>query len=480
MIGKFDIIVIGSGAAGTAAALTAAEGGARVLLLEKNKFPGGISNYPAEIFAVDSKIQHQLNIPFTKDEAFNLYMESTHWQADARLVRAFIEKTASTIDWLQGFGIPFNIVPHFVYPENRLVAHAVMLPGGFTAMLKILRSEAKKRKVEIQLATPVRKLLKKGNKIVGVIADHPEGKALAITSKAVIIASGGYPNNEDMMKQYGGFNLGKDLLLLTPVKNYGEGIKMAWEAGAVPDGMGPALRYGIPSQSGHPSRWDLFILTHQPYLWVNQKGVRFFNEEITGSGGYTANALSRQKNKVAYLIFDRKTKQFLEAENGDNPSFGHAATKFNVDAVIDTCLEKGDRNIYIADSLEELARKIGIDAAVLKTTVREYNRCCEKGHDDLFAKNPRYLQPVKKPKFYAFKIIPIAYGTVGGIKINEKAEVINAADEAIPGLYAAGDCANGAISYNFWLAFTLRGNPSSFAYNTGRIAAENALKLINK
>ena len=117
---------------------------------------------------------------------------------------------------------------------------------------------------------------------------------------------------------------------------------------------------------------------------------------------------------------------------------------------------------------------------MLKTTVREYNRCCEKGHDDLFAKNPRYLQPVKKPKFYAFKIIPIAYGTVGGIKINEKAEVINAADEAIPGLYAAGDCANGAISYNFWLAFTLRGNPSSFALNTGRIAAENALKLINK
>ena len=106
-------------------------------------------------------------------------------------------------------------------------------------MLKILRSEAEKRKVEIQLATPVRKLLKKGNKIVGVIADHTEGKALAITSKAVIIASGGYPNNEDMMKQYGGFNLGKDLFLLTPVKNYGEGIKMAWEAGAVPDGIGP-------------------------------------------------------------------------------------------------------------------------------------------------------------------------------------------------------------------------------------------------
>lgn len=136
---KSDVVVVGSGAAGMAAAVTAAEGGARVILFEKNKFPGGISNYPAEIFAVESKLQHQLNIPFTKDEAFKLYMDLTRWQADARLVRAFIDKTADTIEWLRRLKIPLAIIPHFVYPENRLVAHAVQLPGGFASMLKILR-----------------------------------------------------------------------------------------------------------------------------------------------------------------------------------------------------------------------------------------------------------------------------------------------------------------------------------------------------
>jgi fumarate reductase flavoprotein subunit len=127
-----------------------------------------------------------------------------------------------------------------------------------------------------------------------------------------------------------------------------------------------------------------------------------------------------------------------------------------------------------------LAGKIGVNPAVLKATVDEYNGFCEKGHDDLFAKNPKYLRPVKQPKFYAFRIVNMAYGTVGGIKINERTEVLNTQDDVIPGLYAVGDCANGALSYDFSLAFRLRGNPASFAWNTGRIAGENVLKYIGK
>jgi fumarate reductase flavoprotein subunit len=113
-------------------------------------------------------------------------------------------------------------------------------------------------------------------------------------------------------------------------------------------------------------------------------------------------------------------------------------------------------------------------------TIDEYNKCCEKGHDDLFAKDPKYLRPMKQPRFYAFKIRDAAYGTVGGIKINERAEVVDTEDEVITGLYAAGDYAAGALAYDFALVHALQGSTISFALNTGRIAGENAVKYSGK
>ena len=111
---------------------------------------------------------------------------------------------------------------------------------------------------------------------------------------------------------------------------------------------------------------------------------------------------------------------------------------------------------------------------MLENTVADYNACCEKGHDDLFAKNPKFLRPVRKPRFYAFKLLPGGYGTIGGIKINERAEAIDRESEPIPGLYAAGDCANGTHTYDYPLVYILWGSTLSFAINSGRIAGENA------
>lgn len=130
----------------------------------------------------------------------------------------------------------------------------------------------------------------------------------------------------------------------------------------------------------------------------------------------------------------------------------------------------------MADSIMELGNQIKVDSKVLQETIDQYNQYCEKGHDDLFAKNPRFLQPVKEPKFYAFRIVSFFLATVGGIKINEKTEVLNREDNVIPGLYAIG---NDSVSlygdtYDLWLPATAFG----FAINSGRMAAENALKYI--
>jgi fumarate reductase flavoprotein subunit len=494
---KTDIVVIGSGASGMAAALAAAEGGAEVILFESRHMTGGISNMAVEIFAVESKLQRDKNIPFTCDEAFSIFMERTRWRVDARLVRAYINKTASTIDWLQQQGIEFfDIQPFFLFPESKLAGHFVKpagpvrpgahgsptRTGALATMMKILREKAKEKGIDIYVDTPVKKIIKNGNRIAGVIAEERSGQPVRVKAKAVIIASGGYVTNKEMLKKYGGFELGHDAFIKHAVKLPGEGIQMAWEVGATSDGMYPQMEFFVPAPKALDNQMTLHIVSQQPYLWINQHGERFFNEGIIGDVITVGNAVARQKNRCAYLIIDGNTKTHMEKDGLDIVPAWAADTAKDIylDSLVKEAAEKGNENIFVADSLKELSDKIRVDSNALQNSLNEYNTFCQKGHDDLFAKNPRYLWPVKQPKFYAFKAVLNVYGTLGGIKINEKAEVINTEDEAIPGLYAAGDAANGALSHDYSIGLVLRGGTISFALNSGRIAGENALKYLAK
>ena len=148
---------------------------------------------------------------------------------------------------------------------------------------------------------------------------------------------------------------------------------------------------------------------------------------------------------------------------------------------LDEDLQRGVKQgkAFIADTPEELAEKIGVDPRVLKENIDEYNHYCDKNHDDLFAKDPRYLRPVRTAKFYGVKSQALIMATLGGIKINEKAEVQNKQSEVIPGLYAAGNCAGGIYGDSYDVSNTT-GGALSFAINSGRIAGENALKYISQ
>ena len=475
-----DIVVIGSGAGGWAAALTAAEHGAKVAVYEKNNSVGGLSNYPAGLFAVESKVQKRLNIPITRDQIFDTFMQRTRWQADARLVKAFIDKSAATIEWLQQKGIDFEIWPYYQHSDTQLVGHAVK-QGHFASLIKKLRNMAEELGTETHLSVSVKKIVKNNGRISGVtVEDNQGGGVTQVNSKSVIIASGGFLQNTEMVKKFVGIDPEKDIMVMKiPSLNLtGDGIQMAWEVGAATDGMALQLVYG--QAMGRP---DLGVIMNEPpiYPWINQHGERFIDETISFEPTYTANALLRQVNKCAYLIFDSQTKTYLETESIDNglPVFPVKKAS-DLEGVFKNLDEKGDKNAFMADSITDLGVKIGIDPGEFQKTIDEYNTFCETGRDLLFGKEPKYLRPVKQPKFFAAKVRPMATGTVGGIKINEKAEVIDTLGKVIPGLYAAGDCANGITAYDFWIAHALAGNPSSFAMNTGRIAAENAIKYSSR
>lgn len=477
---KPDAIVIGSGASGMAAALTLAEGGAKVIVLEKMPSAGGISNYAEGIFAAESEMQRRERVRVTKDQAFRDIMEYNHWRANAALVRAIVDKSASTIDWLTNQGVEFIGIASMW--ENQLPTwHLFKGYGG--SMIKVLTANAAKKGVEIRYDTPVAKIVREGNgPVTGVIIQDKTGKETRVDAKAVVIATGGYANNKEWIKKYTGFDLEVNLFPVANVNHTGDGIRMAWEAGAAEEGIEVLQLDSIgPVGPGIKLLGHIMAAALQPYLWINQDGKRFCDESIARSFTFTGNAVSRQKGGYFFAIFDEGTKQYLLSKGIDMGvgEFVPVTTRLtNLEAEIKTALEKGNPNIFVAETLDELAGKMGVDPTVFRKTVEEYNKFCEKGHDGKFAKDRRFLLPVKTAKFYAFKSYTGFLGTLGGIKTNEKMEVLDKNEDIIPGLYAVGNDVGGMYGDSYDLVSS--GGTMGFAVNSGRIAGDNAIKYVGK
>ena len=148
----------------------------------------------------------------------------------------------------------------------------------------------------------------------------------------------------------------------------------------------------------------------------------------------------------------------------------------NIDAEIRKAVADGNHDLFVADSLDDLAAQTGIEVTALKATVEEYNTACDTGRDDVFHKRLLYLRSLREPPFYAGTVRPGGYGSLGGIKINHRTEVVTKDQDVIPGLYAAGTdaCAIYGDSY----VFVLPGNTMGFALNSGRMAGENAADYV--
>ena len=470
-----DVIVIGSGASGLTAALTAAEGGARVTVFEKQRIPGGTSNFFHGMFAVESEMQREHYINYSRDDAFKNIMEYSHWKANPRLVRAIVNESAETISWLQQQGVEFSGVT-INMPESPRTYH--MVTGAGLAVVKALVTRAKEKGVDLRLATAVTRILKEDGHIKGVVAES-DSDEITVRAKAVVIASGGFANNKQWIKKYTGFDLDKNLLPIGNVDKFGDGIRMAWEAGAAEEGISVVELYRvgpITTEIGGQVEWA----TVQPDLWVDPRGERFCDEGIAFYDTSVGNVNAKFKEGYTYSLFDSSILQRLREKGLDksvNAQTPPGTKLTNFDKELEILFEKGNTDVFVADSIEELAGKMDVNPEVLRSTVTEYNRFCENRHDDVFAKDPRYLHPLKGPKFYAVKAHTIFLGTMGGIKINHNTEVIDKKETVIPGLYAAGFDAGGMYgdSYHIQVA---SGASVGFAFNSGRIAGKSVLKYI--
>ena len=477
-----DIVIIGAGASGMSAALAAAESGAkRVLVLEKMPFVGGTSNFAEGIFAVESDMQKKESIRITRDEAFHIIMDYSHWRANPDLVRAFIDKSPNTITWLQNMGVKF-IKPFAMWPNSPRTWH--LLDGYGASMMRVLFDNAQRKGVEIATATVAKKIIRRPNgPVTGVVIERSGTPATEIKTKAVVIATGGYANNKEWIKKYTGYDLGVNIFPIGNRGKMGEGIQMAWDVGAAQEGMG-VLQFveGGPGGPGVKMRSHINGAVPQPqFLWINKDGKRFADEGIGHNFTFHGNAHARQTDGIVFRIFDENIKKYM-VEEGIDHGMGvqiPVGTKLvDLDADIKAAVAAGNPNIFVAQSLEELAAQMKVDPAVFKQTIAQYNSFCVNKHDDKYAKDPRYLIPIRTPKFYAFKCYPAFLGTIGGVKVNEKLEALDKENKSIPGLYVVGSDAGGMYgdSYDLFSA----GGTMGFAVNSGRIAGENAAIFCNK
>lgn len=472
-----DVAIVGAGASGLPAAIAAAETGARVVAIEKAPTTGGTGNMAFGLLAADSKLQRHHQVDLSVDEAYDKFMNYTHMRVDGRLVRKFLARSADTLEWMEGMGIRFyglkkafkkaEMTEHVIKPmDTGKPSHRIE-----SGMIKAFTDRARELGVEFLLETRVEGIVVEGAAVAGVRARAKGGEELRVAARAAIIGTGGFGNNPEMIKAHCGLEWGKDIFNFRIPGNEGDGVSMAWAAGAAPGPMIMQVTCKLPhTVEEYPDVNNAF---RQPNLVVNLDGERVMDESYLENMTFSGNAVLRQRGKVAFCLISEGIKKHyrkhgLDISNTNYPNFYLEG----FDEQIEASLANGNPDVVKADSLPELARLAGIDPDGLSATVERYNEYCDQGYDEEFGKDRRYLRALRKGPYYAGAYHPAGYGSLGGISVDHELRALGSSGKPIAGLFAAGSDANAICgdSYIYVMPATTLG----FAVNSGRMAGENA------
>lgn len=500
-----DIVVVGGGLSGLTSATQAAEKGAKVVVFEKSSTTGGAANMGMAFFAVESKYQRDQMYEWTKDDAFREFMEYTHWKSDAKLVRRWFNMSASTVDWVENFGVEI-LGAYKYFQDSHCTQHMIKLPGATkpaerqaSRMVKLMTDHAEELGVEFHFRTSVREIMvgDKGQ-VLGVIAVDESGEEIQCDADAVIVGTGGMGNNVKMIKEYMGWEWGKDMFTFRIPGIDGDGMNMIWNIGAKKDKVSMEVTYNTPGTT------DIFktlseALRQPSCLMVNIEGERIINEQILNNTTYTGNSICQQTGMRGFTIIGQYGIDYMKEHGLDYITYHHgikdldkweyekskylagesieasglSALHENLD---DVESEEAGTNFWECNSLEEVAQVTGINYKNLVKTVERYNSFAG-GYDADFCKPERWLRPITGDKYYVARHFPSGYGSLGGVKVNHNMQVISSEDKPIPGLYACGTDTAGVFAGEY--CFYNPGSTMSYALNSGRIAGMESWDYIN-
>ncbi|HHW92489.1 MAG TPA: FAD-dependent oxidoreductase [Firmicutes bacterium] len=447
-----DVVVVGAGGTGLAAAASAHDNGAEVIVLEKLAFTGGSTALSGGgISATGTKFQKAEGIEDSKDSWMELWKERQATSnpdgmyPDYEFVDMFMDEAVITTEWLadnighkyariEGFGL--DPVRRIHFPAN-----------GGREVIQNLENYLKEKGVEILTETPAKELRTDDDgDVIGVVAEGPDGEKIVIEAKKVILATGGFARNEDLLARFVPEAKGTSELTVAAAGSTGDGILMAEKVGAVlyeePWIIGMGIGTRIEGTGAIGMDWTK--------LYVNGEGKRFANEQMH----YAIATNKIIEEDVVWVVLD--------------------SAEANADII--ASLEKAmpTDEVAKAESFAELAEAMDVPVDNFVATVEEYNQGAKTGKDAM-GKEPEHVVAVEKAPFYAVKAYPKTMGTFGGVKTDEHFRVLREDGSVINNLYAGGECAN-KILYN---QVYISGSAVQFALTSGRIAGEHAAKNLD-
>lgn len=460
---EVDVVVIGFGGTGAAAAIEAHDAGARVLILEKMPIAGGSTALSGGIvYAAGTAVQRAAGITDSPDGMYKFWMADHKDLLDPELLRLVSERSSDAVDWLAKLGARFPTdLLYFSGVEQEYggvtppVKRGHCVNGKGKGLMDVLSKAITGRKIEVLYDTAAERLIADTNgDIIGVRASRRK-KGLTIRAKrGVVLASGGFARNKEMVKSY--FPAQMTAVPVVAPGLRGDGILMAAKIGSpIVDTGSVELPPSLPAfevTRGEKAIMlsSAYFLYKFPSIFVNQAGKRFCNE--TAYYQMVSPLILQQKS--SFVVFDDRVKR--EAGAG----MGYGLSKDLAEEIKSGILKQ-------TATVAELAAAIGVPAAGFEETVSSFNGNMKKGTDPDFGRS-KGIGTIETPPFYAAKLTVAVVETFGGVRINTNAQVLDAFNEPVRRLYAGG--ATTAI---------LRAYPGSGAFLVncfvfGRIAGKNA------
>lgn len=442
------IIVIGAGGCGLMAALVAARKGARVLLLEKTDKPGGGTAFSSKgIRAAGSRAQRELKIADSPERYAEDILRRNNGESDAALTQYLTETSGRVADFLADVvGIQFQLGA-FAFGHSAQRSHSWKADKTITDFL--FEAVEREKNIQLRFSTPVLSLEQDGSgTVTGVVTQSG-----VLSARKVILASGGFGASAELLSRY----IPKAVGIPFPGHHgsTGDGIKMGLAAGAATENMGAFQPY--PAYIGPGKRAVAPEVALSGGIMVDRAGRRFV-DETKYPGGLGIKMLDLP-GKHAYEIFDERIYHL----HRDAPGLR------NLSGLFDGGL------LLRAETVEDLAGRLAIDAAGLTQTIQDYNNSAASGAKDTFGR--ALTQPFSGP-FYGIKVTVALYHTQGGLKVNPDGQVLRADGSIIPNLYAGGGVAVGVSGKG--LEGYLPGNGLLASLGLGMRAGEHAVASLKQ
>ncbi|MFD1812717.1 FAD-dependent oxidoreductase [Rhodococcus gannanensis] len=465
---NWDVVVIGGGGAGLAAAVSAAEQGASVLLFESESELGGSTQLSAGLFtAAGTSVQRGLGIEDTPEKFFQHYMDLNHWMLKPGLVRAFCENAGPTLEWLIGLGVEIPAresanahMPGLAQAGVEDVWRGHVPKDQGYGLVQVLDKARREHGVEAILNTRVQSLLVENGRVAGVVADDIEVRA-----SAVVIASGGFAQNKELVdKLYPFANRGGDSLFVVAAPgSQGDHLAFGKQVDAAVAGEG----WGLMLPTAYFQRFHHWQSGFPPKsrIYVNGDGRRFMDEDA--SYAVSTGIIDAQPDG-AWVVFDDRARTNLPV----------GYTDWAPERILD---EAESGRTLRADSLPELAGAMGVPADALVAAVARWNDQLPNGVDDDFLRHrtlankgsTAHPDPIDEGPFYAARLLPAELVcTHAGVEIDGNASVLDRAGRVIDGLFAAGEAGAGILG----LRYVGGGNAVANALTMGRVAGTNAAR----